>query len=361
MSIDALRGFDMFWITGGSAVWEAVFTFIGGAGAQILVEQMWHVPWEGLRFIDCVFPVFVFIAGLSYPFSHDKQVERGLSRGAMSVRVLKRMMILIILGIVYNGFLSADWHALGSFRYASVLGKIGIGWGLAALIYLYSSLRGRIAFCLGGLVVYAGLLLVVAPDAPVGASPTSLEGCLMGYLDRHFTPGALYCKVLEPSGPFVSFFAYPTALLGMLVGDLARVGRLTPSQKSLVIAAFGAGLLVLALAVSPICPIIKNLWTPSFALVTAGIGTLCFSLFHQLIDVWGFSRWAFPFRVIGTNAIAAYLLCRFVSFPALSKVFFGGVASLLGRYEEMVLALGAVALLWIILHFLYRHKVFFKT
>ena len=362
LSIDALRGFDMFWITGGSWLCCELCRLAGGSTAEKLSAQMRHVEWTGLHFIDFVFPVFVFIAGLSYPFSHAKQVARGDSRGTMVRKILRRMFLLLVLGLVYNGFLSADWHKLADFRYFSVLGKIGIAWGVAAFVYMLTSLRVRLAVCFAGFAAYAALLFVVAPDAPAGASSTSLAGCFVGYLDRLFTPGHLYCgNLLEPSGPFVSFFGCSTALLGMCGGDLVRSSRWTPARKSLLLALCGIGCLAAGFALSPICPIVKKLWTPSFALIASGAGFLAFALFHQLIDVCGWTRWSFIFRLIGLNAIAIYFAGVFINFGAISKFFTGGVASLAGAGASLVIGLGAIGIRWLALYFLYRHNIFFKV
>lgn len=361
-SIDALRGFDMFWIIGGAAVFDDLCGLFGGGLAAGLSAQMYHVEWEGLHFIDCVFPVFVFIAGLSFPFSHASQVERGVPRLAMHLRVLKRALALVALGVVYNGFLSADWHGLADFRYSSVLGKIGIAWGVAALVYMHTKARGRVAWFLGGLLAYGLLLQVTAPDAPAGASPTSLHGCFMGWLDRHFTPGALYCdNVLEPSGPFVSFFCYPTALLGMIVGDVVRSRRLAPGRNALLVALVGATCVAAGCALSPAVPIVKKLWTPTFALVTAGCGAMLFALFHYLVDVRGWARWSFPFQVIGMNAIAVYVGSEVFDFTRMSAALFGGLASVAGPCGHLALSSGRVLAEFAALHFLYRKQVFFKV
>jgi len=362
VSIDALRGFDMFWIVGGCAFVRAFCKAFPDGGQWTLYRQFMHVEWEGLHFFDLIFPVFLFIAGLSYPFSHAGQVARGAGAWAMHRKVLVRVATLVALGCVYNGLLSCDWHKLATFRYVSVLGKIGIAWGVAALVYLHTTWRTRLVACAAGLASYAALLFVTAPDAPAGAGPTSLEGCFVGYLDRLMTPGELYCKnLMDPSGPFVSFFGFPTALLGMCAGDLVRSPRFAPARKALLLALAGAAALVLGYAASAFCPIVKNLWTPSFALVASGYGCLAFALFYWLIDVRGWTRWCFPFRLIGMNAIAVYLLFRLVDLQRPAKLLFGLVASAAGDFGPSVIVAGELAIEFWLLNLLYRHKIFFKV
>lgn len=362
MSIDALRGFDMFWIIGGGALVQAICKAFPGGELSALYRQFTHVTWDGLHFYDLIFPVFLFIAGLSYPFSYAGQVARGESNWSMHSKVVVRMVTLILLGIVYNGVLYFGADNLAKVSYASVLGKIGLGWGIAALVYLHTGWRSRLVVCAAGLAGYALLLTVVAPDAPEGASPTSLHGCLMGYLDRRFTPGRLYCEnVLAPSGPFVSLFAFPTALLGMAAGDLVRSTRFTSLRKVFLLVLSGVASLTLGLVVSAFCPIIKNLWTPSFALVASGCGYLAFAVFYYLVDVRGWQKWCFAFRLIGLNAIAIYMLRALVDMRHPGSFLFETVASLTGAFRPAVLAAGEIVIeLWL-LNLLYKNKIFFKV
>ena len=361
-SIDALRGLDMLVIVGGGWILYELGVLLGGEHGW-LAQQMCHVEWEGLHVMDCVFPLFVFISGLTFPFSHARQRERGDSAAKVHLKIVRRAALLLLLGLLYNGFLKSDLTKLADFRYFSVLGKIGIAWGVAALVYVHSGLRTRIWTCIGVLTAYAVLLMtVVAPDAPAGTLPMTPEGCFPGYLDRLFTPGHLYLKdILEPSGPFVSFFGFPTALLGMLAGDLVRFENRTPSRKVGTLVLTGAGLLVLGCLLARYCPIVKMLWTPSFVLVTGGIGFLAFALFYWLIDVKGWCAWSFPLQVIGMNAIAIYFLSAVIDFAAISDFFIRGVAGLCGNLCGLIRALGAVTVRWLFLYWLYRMNLFFKV
>lgn len=360
-SIDALRGLDMLVIVGGSWVLYELGVLLGGEHGW-LAQQMCHVEWEGLHVLDCVFPLFVFISGLTFPFSYARQRERGDSVAKVHAKILKRAALLLFLGLLYNGFLKSDLTKLADFRYFSVLGKIGIAWGVAALVYVHSGVRTRIWTCIGVLTAYAVLLMtVVAPDAPAGTSPLTLEGCFPGYLDRLFTPGHLYLKdMLEPSGPFVSFFGFPTALLGMLAGDLVRIESWTPRRRVGALALTGLWLLALGLMLARFCPIVKMLWTPSFALVTGGIGFLLFALLHGLIDVKGWDGWSFPLRVVGMNAITVYFLSAVIDFTVISDFFLRGIAGLCGACGNLIRGVGSLAVRWLFLYWLYRMNLFLK-
>ena len=361
LSLDALRGFDMLWIMGGARIFRGWCMLWADGKDWALYRQMCHVQWEGLAFYDTIFPLFIFIAGISYPFSLAKQRERGVTGLRIHLRILKRFALLVLCGLVYNGVLNLNFE---NFRYASVLGKIGLAWAVAAVIYVHTGFRARIVATLAFLAGYWTLLQFTAPDAPAGAGPFTLDGCFPGYLDRlGFTPGYLYCdNKLEPSGVVVSGLgSTASALLGMLAGDIVRSVRagFTPGRKAAVLALCGAVLLAAGWAVSFSCPVIKNLWTPSFTLVCGGEAFLLFALFYYVIDVKGRAKWCFPLQVIGMNAIVAYMMQAFVGFMPISKFFFGGLAGLCPT-PDFVLALGYTLCCWLVLWFLYRKNTFLK-
>lgn len=356
-SLDVLRGFDMFWIIGSATVVHRFCGLFDGGNSWWLFRQFTHVKWEGLHFYDMIFPLFVFIAGVSFPFSYAKQAERGASRTGIVLRILRRAALLVLLGMVYNGVLAFDFS---DFRYASVLGKIGIAWAVAALVYVFCGLKGRIAACAVLLGGYAALLHVVAPDAPPGAGPLSPEGCFPGYLDRiGFTPGAFYIKgQLEPSGFPVSFFGSASAMLGMFAGDLLRSG-LSQDRKVSLLALAGVACAVLGWIVALDCPVIKKLWTPSFSLVVGGYSFLLLAFFYWIVDVRGHAR---PFEwlsVIGMNAVTIYMAVRIVDFRRISKFLFGGIDNVChaGGFVESI---GVVVLCWLLCWFLHRNRVYLK-
>ena len=361
-SLDALRGFDMLLICGlGMTVIGFCQLFPGGSDWW-LANQFRHVKWEGLALWDTIFPLFVFIAGVSFPFSLSRQRERGDSAWRIHGRILRRLAALILLGMVYNGVLQLNFH---DFRYASVLGKVGMAWAFAALLYVHFGLRARICIAVAMLAGYWALLTVPAPDAPPGFGPWTAEGCFPGYLDRiGFTPGHLYEKnLLEPSGVPVSVLGSSvTAALGMLAGDLLRSARkgLDSSRKAMLLAATGVMLLLTGWGVSFGCPVVKKLWTPSFTLLAGGYSFLMLALFYWIIDVRGCRRWCFFLKVVGLNAITVYMFARIVDCKAISRFLLGGVARLLPD-PQFALGLGVLLLCWGLCWFLNRHKVYLKV
>ena len=140
-SLDALRGFDMFFIMGGGALFVGLATWCPTPFFQAIASQMEHVPWHGFAFEDMIFPLFLFIAGISFPYSLEKQKASGMTSSAIYRKVIRRGLVLVLLGCIYNGLLDFDF---ANQRYASVLGRIGLAWMFAALIFLNVQTRVRI-------------------------------------------------------------------------------------------------------------------------------------------------------------------------------------------------------------------------
>ena len=378
MSLDAFRGFDMFWIMGGERLVCAVAALLGYPALQ---GGFGHVPWEGLHFMDTVFPTFLFMAGASFPFSAAKSMGRGLTRGQVALRALRRGLTLMLLGVVYWALFVKELD-FATFRIPSVLGYIGFGWMVAAWIYLY--VRGvwaRIGVAVGILVAVTLFFgLVPAPDAATvalpewgwaqGRGPFSPAGNFGCWLDRVILGphalvrvGADKHALLDNEGFAGLLPTVVTAMLGMFAGEIVRHrGTCATGRKALALLGAGAVCGASGLALSTFCPIVKNLWSPSFVLVVGGCSFALFALFYWLIDVRGRSKWSFFFQVIGLNSITIYMAQQLIRFDVVSGVAFGGVAGLLpDRWGAVVLAIGYIAVCWLFLWLLYRRNVFLKV
>ena len=364
MSLDALRGADMLAITGLSTLMIAICRALGCDGCWF-ARQFQHASWDGLFFQDTIFPLFLFLAGVSFPFSWAKSFSLGKTKGGVAIKAFKRMLALFVLGLVYNGVLTVGF---GNVVWGSVLGRIGIAWFCAALIYLYFPVKARVALAVAILLGYwAVVVSLVAPDHP-GASSLSPEGNISGYLDRMLLPGKLTVPGLYSNQGLLSTLpAIVTALLGMFAGDYVRRSRDSGGRKAAVLLAAAAGLVTAGLFVAFGCgswsmPINKKLWSTSFTLVVGGYSAAMFALFYWVIDVKGFRKWTFFFRVIGMNSITIYVIRQIVPFNEISKFFFGGVASLMpDAWGAVLLGLGYIAICWLFLLFLYRKNVFLKV
>lgn len=362
LSLDALRGFDMLFIMGFAGLVASICALWPNAFTDGLAAQMHHVSWNGLTHHDTIFPLFLFIAGISFPFSLAKQRSKGFGERRILYRVIRRGVLLVFLGMVYNGFFEFDFATM---RVASVLGRIGLAWMFAALLYLYCGTRTRIGIAVAILVGYSALLcLVAAPDAPLGADPLSKEGCLACWVDRQWLPGRLVYGTFDPEGLLSTLPAIVTAMLGMFTGEFLRTDRLklSGSRKALWMALSAVALAVVGWLWSFVMPVNKMLWSSSFVCVVAAYSLGLFALFYYVVDVRGHQRWTLFFRVIGLNSITIYLAQQIVPFDRVANFFVGGVASKCGEaLGNVISGIGYVAVCWLFLYFLYRKKTFLKV
>jgi predicted acyltransferase len=360
-SLDALRGFDMFWIMGGEGIFIALAALTGWPIFKWCATQLDHVPWHGFHFYDMIFPLFLFIAGISFPFSLAKRIERNDSRASIYRHVIFRGLILVLLGILYNN--GVRFH-LGELRYGSVLGRIGLAWMFAALIFMNTKLNTRILWC-GGLLIGYWILLLLFPAHDLGSADIfSQEGNFASYIDRLLMPGKLYLGNHDPEGIMSTMPAIGTALLGMFTGEflLSKYLNDKPLRKVLYLAGAAIVLMIIGRLWNIIFPINKNLWTSSFVCWVGGLSLLLFTIFYLIIDVWKFRKWAFFFVVIGMNPITIYLTERIVNFRSANRFFFGGITELLPEnWAPLVDAIGVTAVAWVFLYILYRKKIFMKV
>ncbi len=344
-SLDALRGFDMIWIVGGREAVAAAALWTGWGALERLESQLHHAEWNGFTFWDLIFPLFLFLAGVSFPFSLASRRSKGHGEGHIRAHVARRGLLLVALGVLYNVGPSFDFTNL---RYASVLGRIGLAWMFAALIAMRFGVRGQCAWIAALLLGYwAALTLVPVPGQ---LQPSLSPGeTLTDWLDRTFLPGRLHRGVRDPEGLLSTVPAIATGLIGMLAGR-AMQARLGPWRRVLGLVVAGLAALGLGALWGEVFPINKNLWSSSFVLWTAGWCLLLLAAFHATVDLWGWRRFGLVFAVVGTNALTAYLLARFVDFGGLAaRVVREGVAPVVG-----------LALLWGLLYVLYRRRWFLR-
>ncbi len=354
-SLDVLRGFDMFWIIGGGAIIGAISKM---TGMDWLGAQMHHVDWEGFHFEDLIFPLFMFIAGVAIPFSIKAKIEKNVPKNRLFWKAFKRMVILIVLGILYNGTFK---NGFADGRIASVLGQIGIGYFFASLIVIYfDSFKSRL-YWLAGILIGFGIIQLLIPVPGVGAGVLTPEGCINGYIDRMFLPGHIYGKVYDPEGILCSLSATGVTLMGTIAGNILRNRKTTDWQKIGYMAATGAGFIILALVFSTFYPIIKKCWTSTFNMLTGGIGFMLMALFYLIIDHWKIRKWAFFFRVIGMNSIFVYLFKRIVDMQRVTEFFFGWITKPMGETGEFLFLILTLALVWSLLYYMYKKQIFLRV
>lgn len=376
LSIDALRGADMCLIMGVADLIVALSVWLGFGEHSWIAEQMRHVEWHGWHMMDGVFPVFMFISGLSWPFSLAKQRAYGVTDGRLWEKIGKRVLMLFLLGLVCEGILRIDrgWDCL---RIGSVFFRIGICWAVAAVLSMYFGVKTRLLIAAGLLLGYWALTAnVVAPDAQMlaipenldayGRGPYSVVGNISGYIDRCILPGRLrYPGVLDTQGTLSTLPATCFPLFGILTGEFVRRTDISGGRKSLAMLVAGLALVSLGLLWSQVMPLNRSLWTSSHVVFSTGYALTLFSVFYWIIDVKGWRGWTFPFRVIGMNSLFIFLVQRFSGvnlMDAPAHAVFDGLAAVCSPNAGKVLYwLGYVLLCWLLLHFLYRKKVFLKA
>jgi predicted acyltransferase len=359
-SLDALRGFDMFWIMGGEAIFVGLASLTGWPILKLWAEQLEHVPWHGFHFYDMIFPLFLFIAGISFPFSLAKRLSQNVSKESIYKHVISRGLTLVVLGIIYNNGISFDFAHL---RYGSVLGRIGLAWMFASLIFMNTKLTGRIIWLCVLLLGY-WLLMILFPAHDLGATDIfSREGNLASHIDRLLMPGRLYLGNHDPEGLFSTIPAIGTALLGMFTGEflLSKYLNDKPYRKVLYLVGAAVALMIIGRIWNIAFPINKNIWSSSFVCFVGGLSLLLFSVFYLIIDVLGYRKWAFVFVVIGMNPITIYLTERIINLRAATKFFFGGLAAIMPEtWTPLINGFGITAVGWVFLYFLYKKKIFLK-
>ena len=360
LSIDTLRGFDMLMIAGAGAFISLLYGKTGWAWVDALALQFEHPAWNGFTFYDFIFPLFLFIAGLSLPFSLNKGLELGLTKSDLYRKAFKRMLILMALGILYKNA-PIPFFEWSKIRFVSVLGRIGFAGFITTVLYLNFGFQKRI-FWIAGLLLfyYAALFLIPVPG--YGAGDLSFEGNLSGWIDRTFLPGRLLQGTYDELGLFTQVPALCLTIFGSLAGDILRRADASEYRKLGHLGIAGVVCLAIAGTWSLHFPINKHLWSSSFIMLTAGMAFLTFGLFYWVIDILRLRGWTFFFVVIGMNSLTIYLAYRLIDFEYTSRLLFEGLyIHTAEKWHPVFETLGALALVWVFLYVLYRLKIFVKV
>ena len=373
-SLDVLRGFDMFFIFLPDPVPCIVVTFLAMFGLEhsAFALQFDHCAWNGLRFYDCIFPLFLFISGVTFPFSYARQRAHGFGTGRIVGRILRRAAMLFLLGAMLwtvidgtleKNVLSFEWE---HFRVWSVIGRIGLAWGAAALLFVAFGRKTRIGIAVAILVaMWMVFRFAVAPGAPAGVNPlVDREWMWANWVDVNYLTTAH-----RPEGGFSTITMVATAMFGNFAGEiLLGVDDRCRCTKVVRLLLFAALLLACGLLMAFgfggwSLPVNKPVWSSSFALVAGGISAALLALFHWVVDVRGWRRWGFFFKVIGMNAITIYLLMRTVfNWGFESQYFFGGICGLLPpAVGAFVMQAGMIAIGWLFLYWLYKKGLFLRV
>jgi predicted acyltransferase len=393
LSVDALRGFDMCWILGGDELVQACYRVCGSPKSGLLAvlhEQFEHCDWQGFHLEDLIFPLFVFIAGISLVFSLTKTIERDGRRVAIG-RIIRRGLLLVACGIIYYGGISKGW---GDVRLLGVLQRIGLAYLFAGLLFCFLSPRGLLIACLGLLIGYWGLMTFVPirdihlddgsihqlRDATGIADPhvlyerttATVSGRfepgynLSDHIDFQYLPGRKWDTYYDPEGMLSTLGAICSCLLGVGAGLLLRNRAISDQRRLALMAIAGVALVAAGLLWGLEFPVVKKIWTSSFVLVAGGWSMLLLAAFHWLIDVRGWKGWTAPFVWIGMNAITVYLIENMVPLHNIASRFLGGPVKdglnhgIAGGLGDLVLIAGQFGLILLIAWYLHRKQIFMR-
>lgn len=357
VSVDALRGFDMFWIVGADHFARALGKINESPWAEEFARQLEHVGWDGFVFYDLIFPLFVFMLGMSAVFSLPKYVaEKG--KISAHIRLFRRFFLLFLLGALYDKGLSDLAHES---PFSGVLQRMAWCYLGTALVFLNFKLRGQIIifFCI--LIGYWGLLTFVkSPDAEVHSFERDKN--IVNWFDHKYLPMKEEGQYSDPEGLLSTIPAIATGILGLFAGLVIRNPDFSDKKRLAIFFGAGAAMVLLGYAWGYQLPVIKRLWTSSYVLVAGGYSCLLLGLFYAVVDVFKFKFWATPFIWIGANPLMIYLCSEFIDFHDIARRVVGGpIAAPFGDYGELLITTVGVIFVLFFARFLYHKKIFLRV
>jgi predicted acyltransferase len=355
VAVDALRGFDLFWIIGAEAILKSLDRILHTPATGFISTQLNHVTWTGFRFYDLIMPLFLFIVGVSMPFSFRKRIEKGSTTASLWLHITKRVILLWILGMAVQGnLLGFSWSNIKF--YSNTLQAIASGYLIASILILYLKVSWQFLGLIFLLLLYQAILTLL-PVPGFGPGVITPEGNFAIWFDKlifgSHQDGTTYSWIISS----LNFGA--TTMLGVFSGYLLQTEMKT-TRKALWLAAAGAGLLILGSIWQIFFPSVKHIWTSSFVLFAGGLSVFCLALFLWLVDGLNLKKWFMFFTIIGMNAIFAYCASHLYDFGQISDVFLGGLRQYTGEWYRFIHAAGGFGVLYFILWAMYRYKIFIK-
>ncbi len=349
VAIDALRGFVLL----GSFVAEAFVPALQKLPASPLrdafLAPLSHSQWHGCTVVDLGFPAYIMLIAMSITLSYERRRRQGMGRAELLRSLTVRSALLFAFATIYHGGLSLP---VSEIRFTRIFHRLAIAIFLSGAAELLFDMRGKIIALVTVLAGYWALMEFV-PVPGYGAGDYSRLGNLNHYLDRTVL-GAQTYFVLSTLG------VAGTCLMGLLGGALL-LGQRRPQQRLLSFVGAGIVLLNLGWLLDPLCPINKHIWTPSFVIYSAGWVSLVFSGFFLLTDVCGWTRWSFPFQVLGKNPLFAFAAIGLLPWSRYANLFAGeGLVPLLGASQPQVQAAVQVVLWWLLVYWLHRNHLIIK-
>jgi predicted acyltransferase len=309
LSLDAFRGATI-----------AGMILVNNPGAwNDIYPQLRHAAWHGWTFTDFIFPFFLWIVGVAMTLSFARRVQQGADKKHLLLHVLRRAAIIFGLGLFLNGFpfglLFGHNFTWEHIRIPGVLQRIAVCYLIASTIFMYSGIRGQIAWIVGLLASY-WLMITLIPVPGYGAGILEPLGGLAWFVDSNLLSGHTWAGApvpgFDPEGILSTIPAIATTLLGVLTGHWLRTDR-SREEKTAWMFVAGNFFLLLGAILDMWMPINKGLWTSSYVVFMCGWALVCLAMFYWLIDVKGYTKWATPFVIYGMNAITVFVLSGLVA------------------------------------------------
>lgn len=360
LSVDVLRGFDMFWLIGGTGLAIAIVKLFGGGVQDMMLTQLEHAEWIGFTFYDLIFPLFEFVMGMSVVFSLQKLLKNE-GKAVAYRRLIRRFILLYLLGFIYYGGFSNVWPDI---RILGVLQRLAITYLLTGIIFIHLELRGMVVVSTFILTGY-WILFSFIPVPDTGVISLTPDSNWAQYIDSIFLPG----KKNGPGGAWDivgilgTIPATVSCLLGVFAAKVLRSQKMDDKQRLICLIGGGLALVVAGYLWGIQFPVIKKVWTSTYVLVSGGFSLMLMGIFYFLIDIRGYKKWTTLFVWIGVNPITIYMARNLIDFNGPAKKLVGGNIALLVGEQWAYLQATAVSLAFslIILKFLYDRKIFIKV
>ncbi len=357
ISVDALRGFDMFWIMGGDMMFIGLDKVFHNKISAFIKLNLDHVDWLGFHFYDIIMPLFLFLVGVSMAYSFRKRISNGDSDAALWKHTIKRIVILWILGMMVQGRLFT--YSLDELQlYSNTLQAIASGYLIASIVILYLPVVYQIVATTGLMLAYWAIVALIpvggttagaySPDANV---PLIFDRIILG----RFHDGLEYTWIISS----LNFGA--TTMLGVFCGYIMQ-SKTEKMKKFIHFLLLGTALITIGLLWDIWHPIIKKIWTSSFVLFSGGICILMLAIFYLIIDVWNMRKGTKWMIILGSNAIFGYVVWHLFSgsFISAAGVFINGLKPLIGDWFDTLSYLGGFLALYLLIWYMYKNKTFIR-
>lgn len=372
LSLDVLRGFDIAVLVLIQPVLLSVLTAAEPAGGTFwhaVAVQLDHSRWQGFTFEDLIMPLFMFMSGITIPFSMSRyRSGRAKADPRFYRRLLRRFVVLWLLGMFVQGnILDLDWRTLK--LYSNTLQSIAVGYVAVALLHVLCSRRVQ------NIVVALCFLAYIAVFAIWGGMDFTPFTNVAERIDRSvlgtFSDGGYWdCGVWKWNTDYnyswilSSLNFIVTVYLGCLAGRILHDGEVKPMARFRRLVVWGVVLVAAGLALDPLIPIVKRLWTSSMTLFSGGLCFLLMALFYYCIDVRGWRRGLGWLRAYGMNSLVAYCLTA-IDFASVVDTFLHGLRQWTGGYNigyyVNVQTIGGALIIFLIIRYMYKHGIFLKA